>query len=365
MTKTYEEILGTIQAASRASSNDDRDISWLGSSVGIAKNPTGLLEIFLKGPPLVGRYRRVASAIEYQRWYRAGGRELSASRLLLPAAGHFEHVAAFVCTELLRNGADVDIEGAFAKSEPVIDLAITDLLVAEEALVGLFGELTVLQALLLAAEPAAAPLILEGWQGFKETSRDFQFGFLGAEVKATTGESSSHLFSGVHQMELGHGVDGADERAFRIVSIGLDLAEEADGPTAQALPELVDRMLATVRRRSGISEGNISDFLGRLAQYGQAHLGYDHVSMSGSSRYSKRFRVKFARAYDVSDRLVRLFTTEDLRARPFVDGGSMRLRVNFPDQVDGDNNPVAGLGAVAQHLLSISGLPDADPLGPS
>ncbi|MCP5934038.1 hypothetical protein NL369_28385, partial [Klebsiella pneumoniae] len=89
------------------------------------------IEIFLAGPPIEPRSKIVRENLEHQLWWREGKEDaLSASRLLLPAAGHFDQVAAFLCTELLRNGASENPGRAFWKAEPVIELAIQRLRIA-------------------------------------------------------------------------------------------------------------------------------------------------------------------------------------------------------------------------------------------
>jgi hypothetical protein len=79
-------------------------------------------------------------------------------------------------------------------------------------------------------------------------------------------------------------------------------------------------------------------------------LGYDHNTMAESARFGRRFRLRFARGYDMADEAIRLLTTDDMRARPFIDA-DLHLRVNMPDQVSGDVNPVVGLSNCARRIL--------------
>jgi hypothetical protein len=53
----------------------------------------------------------------------------------------------------------------------------------------------------------------------------------------------------------------------------------------------------------------------------------------------------------MTDEAIRLLTTDDMRARPFIDAKALHLRVNLPDQVSGDVNPVVGLSTCARRIL--------------
>src|SRR3954468_10852536 len=119
MSNAYEDQLAIVQGLPRSSSEDDRHIEWCVEEgvIGLGRTPKGRIELFLEWPRREPRLRRVREAIEYQRWFRAGGAQLLANRIRLPSAGHFEQVAAFLCTELLRNGATADLPGAFADTE--------------------------------------------------------------------------------------------------------------------------------------------------------------------------------------------------------------------------------------------------------
>jgi hypothetical protein len=356
MITSYEEQLATIQGLKRTSTETDRFIEWsvTGGPVGVARTPTGRVEIFLTGPPLEARYRRVREAMEHQTWFRADGDELLANRILLPLAGHFEPVAAFLCIELLRNGAVEDLPEAFSRTEPLIDLAIGDLLLSDETFLGLCGEVLVLHSLMRAASDDVVVEVIESWKGYRETPRDFQLGGVGVEVKTTTGQSSSHHFAGVHQLEVGHGVDGVEESSFFLLSLGLEWAHEEDEVNATTVPELVDALIDRLRRAPGGSGAALVDQLvERLATYGSpTPLGYDHRTARESARFSRPLRLHFARGYDMTDEAIRLLTTEDLRARPFIDEPSLFLRVNLPNQVTGDLNPVIGLARCSRRVLA-------------
>ena len=354
---TYESLLTVVQDLPRSLTHDDRVIVWCepGSPVGVSRTFYGHIEIFLEGSPLKAMFRRVRDALEYQEWFRGDGSTINANRILLPSAGHFEQVAAFLCTELLRNGANTNLTDAFFKSEPVIELAISELLMAERTFVGLCGEMLVLQSLLSAARSDQVDTVLDSWKGNGETARDFQLLRLGVEVKTTVGLASSHLFSGIHQTEVGHGIDGVEEWYFFVASIGIEWVGEEGLSNSTSLPEIVRNIVSTISSpRSELSDRVKADFLGRLRDYGsQNRLGYDHPTMSESPRYMRRFRPTFARGYDMADRAIHLLSTEDLKARPFIDPRSISLRVDLPNQVTGHLNPTVGLSAICRKFVRL------------
>jgi len=359
VSSSYEDQLAKVQGLQRSVTEDDRHIEWCVEEgvIGLARTPMGRIEIFLEGQQLEARFKRVREALEYQRWFRACGDELLANRILLPAAGHFEQVAAFLCTELLRNDATTDLPQAFARTEPLIELAIDDLMIVDETFLGLCGEMLILQALMRGAPDEIVGEIIASWKGYRDTARDFQFGWVGVEVKTTTGLASSHLFSGVHQLEGGHGVDGAEEASFLLASIGLEWTDPGDLANTTSLPEVVDGLIERTTAALGpLADAFIDDLVGRIADYGlPAAMGYDHNTMAESARFNRRFRLQFVRCYDMADEAIRLLTTDDMRRRPFIEAESLGLRVNLPDQVTGDVNPVVGLANCARRIIEEGG----------
>lgn len=352
---TYERQLSVVEALELPETANDRHINWSddGAQLGFALTPNGEIEIFLRGAALIPRFERIRRATEHQRWFRSGGDQLLANRILLPGAGHFEKMAALISTDLIRNGASEDLASAFAATEPLIDLAIGELLLADNAFLGLCGEILLLRGMLRISPPARIREVLDSWHGYRETPRDFQLGFVGVEVKTTASGTSSHQFEGVHQLELGHGVDGAEEDCFFLSSIGLEWVLDGDRETTTTLPEIVESLLSRIREMlGGAAENQVDQLLRHISEYGLAsELGYDHPTMSELARFNRRFRVRFVRCYDMTDKAIRLLTTDDLNARPFIDKQSLRLRVNLPDHVSGDLNPTIGLSESARRIL--------------
>jgi hypothetical protein len=356
---TYESQLELIGSLHSPASADERTIKWCDarSRVGVARDPVGRLEIFLEGPRIEAQSSIVRENLEHERWYRDGGSALVANRLLLPAAEHYGRITAFLCTELLRNGASSDPVGGFRRTEPLIEIAIQRLRIADQTILGLCGELIVLRSLVDQVAAAHVREVLHAWAGHRDTPRDIQLGKAGLEIKTTTAATSSHHVQGVHQMEPGHGVDGAEEAAFLLASLGLSWAGAGDEADSATLPEIVDALLDRIRATQGVSAGPIEDeLLARIREYGAAsEIGYDHSTMAASAAFSQRFRLSFARFYDMSDPAVRVLRSVDLEERPFIDAGSLRCRIDLPSQVTGDLNPVHGLVAGCSRFLVLAG----------
>jgi hypothetical protein len=315
----------------------------------------GRIEIFLQCEEIQPISRSVQENLEFETWYQASGTPLVANRLLLPAVGFFDQVAAFLCTELLRNGGGIDPIGAFRKTEPVIELAIERLRISDNEFLGLCGEILVLRELITLADSKQVRAILKAWRGYGESSRDFQLGPVGVEVKSTTGNASIHHIAGVNQVEVGHGVDDQDESDLQLVSVGI-LWLENDDPGAYRLPSMIDGIFGRIEDALGDqARPACEDLKSKIAQYGATRdVGYEHDSMSRERYFNRAFQVVFVRCYDMLDYRIGVLRTEDVVAKSNVRLESVRFSISLPDQVNGDLNPVLGLAATARHILKLS-----------
>lgn len=353
---SYELILEQLSKLQPSVSVDEREVLWLTTAeiVGLSLLPNGEIEIFLSGAPIMANSPTVRRALDFRTWHRTqGNSSVDASRLLLPSAGHFEQVAAFLCAELIRNGSDKDLPAAFAKVELIIELAIARLRLTDQAILGLAGEMLVLDALLRHVEDHRVAEIVKGWFGWRESTRDFSWSTIGVEVKTTTLDRSSHSIQGTHQIELSDHADAGNlEESLFLVSIGIDwLAEPTE--FTRTLPSLVDSIVLRISTTGGASAiGAADSLLERIRSYGgESDLGYDHSTMSGSRTFLRPFSVKFARTYDMTDPDIQLLTTQDVRHHMHVDANSVRYRVELPNNVRGDINPVVGLNSGAAAIL--------------
>jgi hypothetical protein len=349
--KTYESVLQLIESVPSAASAEHRDVRWVTDThvLGVARDHEGQVEVFLVGPELSPVSGVVRSAMEFRTWHRKSASSFDASRLVFPSLGYFDQVAAFICTELLRCDADVSLSQAFAQTEPIIELAIERLRLSNQAILGLAGELLLLDALCRnAADAQAAPLI-ESWDGWKRSSRDFTWGPTGIEVKTTTRSNSSHVVEGVHQVERSDGSDGgAPEDRLFLVSIGLQPAEP--GGNAFTIPQLVDRIIARVEG-AGAGGSVVDKFLAHVAEYGaNSGGGYEHGTQVPDPPYTTPFLTTFFRAYDMSDRAVEVLRRDNVAVHHHVDVSSVRFRVELPITAS-LGNPVVGANQVAQGIL--------------
>lgn len=201
---SYEAVLNQINVVPAGKIGDDRAITWLTDAkvVGIARNSRGHLELFLTGDELKPRTGAVKTAMRYHSWHRDSLPPLDANRICLPALGHFDQVGAFIAAELLREKAEVDLERAFFVTEPLIELAINRLEVSENAILGLVGELLLLDALCRRADDRQVGPIVQAWDGWRRSARDFTWEGTGVEIKTTTRATSSHAIHGIHQPEI-------------------------------------------------------------------------------------------------------------------------------------------------------------------
>ncbi|MFC8190864.1 PD-(D/E)XK motif protein [Cellulomonas sp. NPDC057328] len=261
-----------------------------------------------------------------------------------------------MCTELVRHGVARDTQSAFARTEPVVALALRRAAIGDAAIVGLAGELLVLDALLNVVTPGAVPDVLDAWKGSAPSSRDFQLGDVGVEVKTTTASDSVHHVTGVHQVEPGTSVDGTPESALYLLSLGIRwLGRGATG--GFTLPGLVDSVVARAHG-AGVTEAVVDQLLTRVRQYGgDAGLGYDHASDSQLPRFLQPFEVRFERLYDMGDDDIHVLDSASLAGATHVDASTVEFTVRLPRRVRGDVNPVSGLRQIARAITARAHLP--------
>lgn len=346
---TFESLRDEITSLRAASGHDDRLVVWADEThvVGVARDQGGRLEIFVVGPPLDASTPIVRDNLEHRSWARASGDALSANRLVLPAAEHFDAVAAFICTELVSHGAHADVRRAFERSEPVIALALERASLGNQELVGLAGELYALARLVQAA-PSRALEIVASWHGSGPSTRDLQLGPVGVEIKTTTGSDSVHHVQGLHQVEPGTPVDDQPETHLYLLSIGLEWLP-IDASAGQTIPDLVETIALSL---PGLEAQRA--FLARVRQYGgDAGVGYDHERHREHKRYRRPFHSRFERLYDLTDEQVRLVRRSDVEHARHVDAESMTFRVRLPKKVRGELNPVSGMGPITARLTSL------------
>lgn len=239
---SFEALRDTIGNAVPAGAPGVREAVALEptGSLAAARDPDGRLELFLLGPELQPRLATVRERLVYDTWAGANALRFTANRILLPAGHHIDAVAALICTELLTHGYPQGPLDAFVKAEPVIDLVLTPATQAGHILTGLAGELTFLAALVDAERSAAAEHVVAAWHGWRPSSRDFQLGPVGVEVKTSTTGASTHRIQGWYQVEPGAAVDGTQETSLYLLSLGIRwLRHGAPGESIEGLLEQI------------------------------------------------------------------------------------------------------------------------------
>ncbi|MGK3648703.1 PD-(D/E)XK motif protein [Pseudarthrobacter enclensis] len=358
---SYEQLLEWISELERPQTTSQRNIRWATDShvIGISKTPQDRIELFLAGPELHATSTAIKEAIEYQPWWHLNAQEaaFTANRLLLPSAGHFVQVAAFLCAELIRCGADDDLVEAFKKAEPVIELAIERLRLSDAAFLGLAGELLLLGAMCSHVSDLDVVNVVESWAGWQKSLRDFNWGTTGAEVKTTTKPISTHPIQGTHQVELGEiAVGGQEESKLYLVSVGLQ--PTAPHENSFTVPSIANGIIARLQRAH--REDVVSALILHMQEYGSASgFGYDHRTMSEDPSFSRSFATAFVRAYDMIDPNVSVLRREDVLRFQHVDARSVTYSIDLPARVSGSINPVVGLNQAARAILGLTGASNA------
>lgn len=350
----YERLRQELEALSLPSGGTDRKTLWvIERLLGIAKTSRGVIELFLVGEQLRPASSLVRRHLEHGRWQVADAEILiDANRIVLPAEPHFLSLAALVGVELIRHGLhdSQSLPTVFRQVEPLIELALRRTALAEEHMLGLVGELLCLEIMLDAVivTPDLFSLVLDMWHGPKGL-RDFVIGKIGIEVKTTQLQSSSHKFSGLHQIEPND--DSPSEECVLLLSVGLAYSS-IDG---QSLSELVERIVQKISPRGIENSAKYSPlqlkFLADVASYGRENgSGYDHYSMAEEQMYNARLRPTFTpRLYDLSDSNVRLLRRQDL-ATTFVSADDLQFRIDLP-AIIGPSNPMPGWIQLVSQLV--------------
>ncbi len=347
----YESARQLIERMPSSSADTVRDVNWMTDArvIGVSRDPNGRIEVFMAGPELSPISAAVRDAVEFRVVHRDHQPSFDANQLVFPALGHFDQVAAFICTELLRSGADTSLTDAFAETEPIIELAIERARLSSQVIVGLAGELLLLDALCRRATDHQLAQVIGSWDGWKTSSRDFALGPVGVEVKTTTGNASSHIIEGIHQVERNTGSrEDRLESLLLLVSIGVQSAKPEGN--AFTIPGLVDRIIERMRG-TGSTEAAVGKFLSHVSEYGSSFGGgYDHGTQASHPAYAGGFLTTFFRAYDMADEAIQVLRRHDVTTRTHVDVDSVRFRIDLPAAMSAAN-PTVGANQVAEAIL--------------
>jgi hypothetical protein len=349
---SYEWLRERLALIAPAARDSERELLWVDAQrrLAVARDAKGRVEVFIVGPALFANTRIVRDSVEHQSWTTSKGHELAATRVVLPPMPHYDGVAAFLCTELLSNGVQDEPQRSFDLTEPVLAMALARTQLTDQVLMGLVGELALLDSLLRRCSRSEVETVLESWAGSSPSSRDFQLGSVGIEVKTTTALSSTHHVQGTHQVEIGHSNTGAPESLLFLLSLGVNWIVDEEGGTT--LPRLVDSILAKVEDEQA-REG----FVARVKQYGgDAAIGYDHVRDRERPRYLQRFSFRFERLYDMTDPRIMVLRSPQVVGLSDIEPSSITFKIRLRDQVRGELNPVTGWHALTGAILNAVGL---------
>lgn len=342
--QSFEWLRERLDQQPPSADDKARELIWVDTkeSLAVARNTDNLIEAFVVGPPIHARSAVLDGHLEHNTWTTSAGVALPATRLILPSIVNLPGVAAFICAELIANGVAIDAQMAFTATEPVIAQLMRQDTLGNQVLTGLAGELLTLDALTRhSTSPTSA---VDSWFGYAPSSRDFQLGPVGVEVKTTTGTSSTHTVQGFHQVEVGHPSSDELETALYILSIGVRWLPigTTEGHTIPALVEAI---------ASRLPADAASLFLARLHQYGgDAGVGYDHEQDREKIRYARPLFPTFERLYDMTDNRVHILQSRDVQDITHIDPGSVSFRIALPTQVNGDLNPTNGFKRIVPVL---------------
>lgn len=348
--KTYEQLKAFVGDLAPAPAEDVRDVGFADSdrSVALSRDHEGRVELVLSGGPLKASRPIVDLAMDYNpNWKSSNEGSFPANRIVFPSAMFFDSAAAMICVELIEAGFASDPANAFAEVEPLIErfMAGGDV-IGDHQLLGLYGELTFLDALTAHAGPTEGDRLVDSWFGWRPSSRDFQLGHRGVEVKTTTGSTSKHHIQGFHQIEVGHPVTDVAETSLHLLSIGL-LAVPEGHDAGESLPSLVEK----IRKRLS-AEALRDAFLDRVQEYGgDAGAGYNHSRDHDKARFQTRFVLTFERLYDLTDDALHILKRPDVSQFTHVEADSIEFNIEFPFPFRGAVNPVVGLDAIASTLV--------------
>ena len=315
----------------------------------VARDPGGRLELFLVGDRLQATLSHVADNMQFQEWTAVNDVRLPANRLLLPSDSYFSSAAAFICTELIEAEYSTKHQVAFSRVEPLISMLLRRVELGDNVLLGVIGELSLLDALTRLAPPEEVAELVQAWKGFAPSARDFQIRRVGVEVKTTISDVSVHHIQGFHQVELGHAIDGVPEEKLYLLSLGFAAVPEST-QGGISVPSLVDLISARVE-----SDQVRTGFTARVRQYGgDAAIGYDHTTDRDRPRFSRRLVPMFERLYDLADERLKILRRADVQSYTNVDADSLEFRIDLPSQVTGELNPITGMRSIATALLNSS-----------
>ena len=297
----FEQLFEITKQLVAARNTDQRDVTWCdpAKQIGLAISSTGGFEVFIRADGIQPTSPLVRRHVKQDCWQGSTG-QFSASRIALPAEPHYQPVAAFIAEEIIRNGLAESPPLAFARSEPIIEMVLRRTALSDELILGLIGELRILNLFLSLCDSREQRVCVIGsWTGYRHSAHDFHVPGMSIEVKTTRSTASIHPISGIHQVDPRRDIDGSPTERLYLLSIGLDVIHGSEASADNiTLPGTVAETLRLLG--DGHTESERVDaqrlILARIREYGGTNLGYDHDSMSTWPAYTQSFRPIFVRA---------------------------------------------------------------------
>ena len=171
----FEGLLRLAGTLSKPDDDDKRVVTWCDAEhiLGMSRQQGGGLELFLRGEEIHTSSPLIRRHLRFDHWSRSGGEVFSANRIVFPSDDHFIPVVAFVAEEFLRRGVARSLPSGFAATEPLLEIMLRRIVLTEEEILGLVGELRFLEVLLATAPSVQKRgLALDAWRGHERGARD-------------------------------------------------------------------------------------------------------------------------------------------------------------------------------------------------
>ena len=348
--RSYEEIFAAFGGLSLPGEQDQVEVDWVvPERLAIGRDASARYVLVLAGDRVFATSDIVRRSLVHGDW-QSSSDTIKGTLLRVPQGEQFHIASTTIAIELLRRGIETrPTPDVFSEVEAFIELVIRRVLLPPDAIIGLLGELIVLDYAIDAwgkLAPEERPDVCSIWRGYSRQSRDFAFHRLAMEVKTTTGPSSRHHIGGLDQVEP-RVLDGGLTEELFLVSVGI--AEASAGSSRFSIAGLTSRIVEKLTEHDAVR------FLDQLEQYGPEDcVGYCHDSMADWGPYLQRYRLTFEpRVYNMADPLLRLIKRADLQDTCVLPEG-ISYQVHLPDVVPGSHgrNPRTDLPQALLQLFN-------------
>ena len=337
------------------SPDGSHQVDWLDEgTLGVSRSTRGALQIFVRESEIRivnrfsnfvrrGLWKSTMDGTEFWAW------KIDAETTELP-------VLAVIALTLCLIRAESPIE--FDKSLEVLLKAIqadkssqigSDVVEGEEdnrgIALGLLGELFVLRTMLSLISPSDGERLIDSWIGSERSSRDFELGSIGIEVKTTRKNISEHFLSGVRQIEPGHLRSGAFEKQAFLMSLGLSRTEDPNSNSfsIDSLIFDIEGILAKREESEDDTDLVINKFRSKLDAYFGEFGREIKLNTEG-------FHLMFIRMYDMENSNLRVLRSDSLLKFSMVLPETVRFAVRLPLELGGDRATPSGRLEVSRFL---------------